>query len=49
MDGLPMDDQPAPDLRALAERLQGLCLAGGWTVGRPRLAPGARAGWSPIS
>jgi PncC family amidohydrolase len=32
MDGLPMDDQPAPDLRALAERLQGLCLAGGWTV-----------------
>jgi nicotinamide-nucleotide amidase len=32
MDAQPVDEQPPPDLRALAERLQELCLAGGWTV-----------------
>ena len=32
MDGQPLDDQPGVDLRALAERLQALCLAGSWSV-----------------
>lgn len=32
MDGQPLDTLPSVDLRALAERLQALCLAGGWTV-----------------
>jgi PncC family amidohydrolase len=32
MDGQPLDEQPSVDLRSLAERLQALCLAGGWTV-----------------
>ncbi len=32
MDGQPVDDRPDDDRRQLAERLQALCLAGGWTV-----------------
>ena len=32
VDGQPLDDATGVDLRVLAERLQRLCLAGGWTV-----------------
>jgi len=32
MDSPPLDLQPSVDLGALAERLQRLCIAGGWTV-----------------
>jgi len=33
MDGKSTDERPANELKALAERLQALCLATGWTVG----------------
>ncbi len=32
VDGQPLEDATGVDLRVLAERLQRLCLAGGWTV-----------------
>ena len=32
MDAQPLDTLPSVDLGALAERLQALCVAGGWTV-----------------
>ena len=32
VDGQPLDDATGVDVRVLAERLQRLCLAGGWTV-----------------
>jgi nicotinamide-nucleotide amidase len=32
MDSPPLDTQPSVDLPALAERLQALCVTGGWTV-----------------
>ena len=32
MDGRPIDEGPEPGLGGLAQRLQALCIAGGWTV-----------------